>query len=75
MVKKGDAFAVLSQDADSLLSEAPRMIRNLSITARRKMPGQFNHKAAEPELIVLKENLDNLNLYRSINCFIYSCRY
>jgi flap endonuclease-1 len=62
MVKRGDAFAVLSQDADSLLNEAPRMIRNLSITARRKMPGQFNHKASVPELIILKENLEELNL-------------
>lgn len=62
LVKKGDAYAVLSQDADSLLSGAPRMIRNLSITARRKMPGQFSHKASEPRLIVLKTNLDSLNL-------------
>lgn len=62
IVKRGDAYAVLSQDADSLLSEAPRMIRNLSITNKRKMPGQFNYKAAEPELIVLKDNLDNLKI-------------
>lgn len=62
IVKRGDAFAVLSQDADCLLNEAPRMIRNLSITARRKMPGQFSHKAAEPELIELKENLDSLKI-------------
>ena len=62
IVKKGDAYAVLSQDADSLLSEAPRMIRNLSITNRRKMPGQFNHKATEPELITLKENLEALKI-------------
>jgi len=62
IVKKGDAFAVLSQDADCLLNGAPRMIRNLSITAKRKMPGQFNHKPAEPELIDLKNNLVFLNL-------------
>ncbi|MCC7575131.1 flap endonuclease-1 [Candidatus Woesearchaeota archaeon] len=62
LVKKGDAFAVLSQDADCLLNEAPRMVRNLSITARRKMPGQLHHKASEPELIVLKENLEFLGM-------------
>ena len=62
MVKRGDAFAVLSQDADCLLSEAPRMIRNLSITSKRKMPNQFNHKSAEPELINLKDNLDFLKI-------------
>ena len=62
IVKRGDAFAVLSQDADSLLSGAPLMVRNLSITARRKMPGQFNHKSADPELINLKDNLDFLKI-------------
>ena len=62
IVKKGDAYAVLSQDADALLNEAPRMIRNLSISAKRKMPGQYNHKKAEPEIINLKENLDKLQI-------------
>jgi flap endonuclease-1 len=62
IVKRGDAYAVLSQDVDCLLNEAPRMIRNLSITARRKMPGQFSHKATEPELVELKENLENLKI-------------
>ncbi len=62
LVKRGDAYAVLSQDADSLLNESPRMIRNLSITTRRKMPGQYNHKKTEPELIKLKENLEELKI-------------
>lgn len=62
LVKRGDAYAVLSQDADALLNEAPRMIRNLSISAKRKMPGQYNHKASEPEIIELKENLEKLKI-------------
>jgi flap endonuclease-1 len=62
IVKRGDAYAVLSQDADALLNEAPRMIRNLSISAKRKMPGQYNHKKAEPEIINLKENLEKLQM-------------
>ncbi len=62
ITKKGDAYAVLSQDSDCLMSEAPRMIRNLSITNKRKMPGQYNNKTTEPELINLKDNLEELNL-------------
>ncbi len=64
LVQRGDAYAVLSQDADALLNDAPRMIRNLSISTRRKQPGQFNHKPAEPELIDLHENLKELNINR-----------
>ncbi|MFP4568375.1 MAG: flap endonuclease-1 [Candidatus Woesearchaeota archaeon] len=62
LVKRGDAYAVLSQDADALLNETPLMIRNLSISAKRKMPGQYNHKAIEPEIINLKQNLEKLNI-------------
>ncbi|HEC81619.1 MAG TPA: hypothetical protein ENI42_04250, partial [Thermoplasmatales archaeon] len=36
MVKKGDAYAVASQDSDALLFGAPILVRNLAITGRRK---------------------------------------
>lgn len=62
MVKRGDAYAVLSQDADSLLSGGTRTIRNLSITKRRKMPGSYGYKTIQPEIIELKKNLDALGL-------------
>ncbi|MCF7872528.1 flap endonuclease-1 [Candidatus Woesearchaeota archaeon] len=62
MVKKGDAFAVVSQDADSLISGSPRTIRNLSITRRRKMPGSYNYQVVNPELISLKFNLEQLGI-------------
>ncbi len=62
MVKKGDAYAAVSQDADSLLSGTPRLIRNLSITGRRKMPGSYGYKTINPEMISLKESLEELSL-------------
>ncbi|USN45772.1 MAG: flap endonuclease-1 [Candidatus Woesearchaeota archaeon] len=62
MVKKGDAFAVVSQDADALLFGAPRVIKNLSISFRRKMPGTSAYKTVMPELIELKEVLSSLSL-------------
>lgn len=62
LVKNGDAYAVMSQDADALLNGSPRVIKNLSITGRRKMPGSYGYKAINPELIELKENLESLKL-------------
>ncbi len=62
LVKNGDAYAVMSQDADSLLSGSPRTIRNLSITGRRKMPGTHAFKNVVPELFDLKDNLAELDL-------------
>ncbi|MFT4260914.1 MAG: flap endonuclease-1 [Candidatus Woesearchaeota archaeon] len=62
LVKKGDAYAVVSQDADSLLNGALRVIKNMSITGRRKLPGNLGYKTLEPELIELKPNLEKLAL-------------
>ncbi len=62
MVKKGDAWAVVSQDYDSLLFGASRLIQNLSIEGRRKVPGKLAFKSVEPVLIELNENLKHLEL-------------
>jgi flap endonuclease-1 len=62
IVKKADAYAVVSQDADSLLSGAPRVIRNLSISKKRKMPGSYNYQTVNPEMIDLKDNLSNMKI-------------
>ena len=62
MVKKGDAYAVVTQDADSLLNGATRVIRNLSISGRRKMPGTQSYKTVKPELIELNKVLDDLDI-------------
>ena len=62
MVKKGDGWAVSSQDYESLLYETPRLIQNLSITGRRKLPRKYAYITVQPELIELEPNLKNLGL-------------
>lgn len=64
MVKKGDAWAVSSQDYDSLLLGAPRLIKNLTITGRRKLPGRNEYKDINPELIILEDVLTELEITR-----------
>src|SRR3989338_5158139 len=62
MAKKGDCYAVASQDADCLLFGAPLLLGNLSITGRRKVAGKISYNQVNPELISLKENLTHLGI-------------
>ncbi len=62
MVKKGDAYAVGSQDYDCLLVGAPILVRNLTSTSKRKLPGKKAYVAISPEQIRLKENLERLGI-------------
>ena len=64
LVKQGEAYAVASNDADSLLFGAPRIIRNLNIVGKKKQAGAYAYKDVNPELIELKENLAELGLDR-----------
>ncbi len=64
MVKKGDGFAVASQDMDTLLFGGPRLVRNLSVTGRRKLAGRNVYIQVKPELIVLEEVLAHLEITR-----------
>ena len=62
LTKNGDAFAVISQDADSLLNGATRVVRNLSISGKRKMPGQRRYTTVKPELYEYKRVLHDLDV-------------
>lgn len=62
MVQKGDGFAVGSQDFDSLLHGATKVIRNLSITGKRKKTSTMAYETIKPELIDLSENLNSLGI-------------
>lgn len=62
MVRKGDAYAIASQDADALLFGADRVIRYLSVTGKKKLPGKFSSIATPPELITLKDTLHDLQI-------------
>lgn len=57
MVHQGDAFAEVSQDYDCLVFGVPRLVRNLTVSEKRKLPSKLAYQTVEPELIVLKENL------------------
>src|SRR3989344_8301555 len=62
MVKQGDAFACVSQDYDNLIFGCPRLLKNLSIAGKRKKTGTLGYTTVKPELIVLKDVLDHLNI-------------
>jgi flap endonuclease-1 len=62
MARDGMVWASASQDNDSLLYNCPRMIRNLSLSGRRR--GGRSTKPITPELIDLDKNLRLLQITR-----------
>ena len=62
IVKKGDADYVLSQDADCFMFGAPRMVKNLTISGKRKKPGAYAYDEVMPEVIVLRDVLKELEI-------------
>jgi len=62
MAKQGDAFAVISQDFDSMVHGAPKIVRNLSLLGKRKKVNKLSYEIVKPELIDLSENLNNLGV-------------
>jgi flap endonuclease-1 len=62
MVKRGDARYVVSQDYDTLLFGAPMLVRNLTVSGRRKLHGRT--VSVNPERIVLAELLTGLRISR-----------
>lgn len=64
MASRGDVFASGSQDMDSLLFGSPRLVRNLSIVGRRKLPGRNEYVEVEPEIIYLDKLLSSLGITR-----------
>lgn len=64
LCKEGAVFAAGSQDMDSLLFGSPRLIRNLSITGRRKLPRKEVYVEVKPEIIELERVLSTLGITR-----------
>jgi flap endonuclease-1 len=64
MAQRGIVWASGSQDWDSLLFGAPRLIRNLTVTGRRKVPRKEVYIDIVPEMVELDKVLSNLNLTR-----------
>lgn len=65
MVQKGDADLVGSQDYDAMLFGAPDVVRNLTITGKRKMPRKNIYVDVKPEVVNLDESLQILGVKRS----------
>ncbi|HLD77484.1 MAG TPA: flap endonuclease-1 [archaeon] len=64
LVLAGEAWAAGSQDWDSLLFGVPRLVRNLTISGRRKLPKKQLTVEVRPELVVLEEVLQSIGLTR-----------
>ncbi len=64
MAAAGEAWAVGSQDFDSLLFGAPRLVRNLSLSGRRKLPRRNEYVSVTPEILELEVVLERLELTR-----------
>lgn len=60
----GTAYASASQDYDSLLFGAKRLIRNLTVSGRRKLPNKQIFINVEPEIITLDQTLQSLGINR-----------
>ncbi|HEX2487599.1 MAG TPA: flap endonuclease-1 [Nitrososphaeraceae archaeon] len=62
LTKDGTVYACASQDYDSLLFGAKRLIRNLTITGKRKIPNQNRYVSIEPEIIHQSQVLESTKL-------------
>ena len=60
----GQAYASASQDFDSLLFGAKKLIRNFTNSGRRKLPNRNTTIEIEPEIIDLGKTLSELGLTR-----------
>lgn len=64
MNKRGDVDAACSQDFDCLLFGAPMLVRNVTITGKRKLPDKQQWIDVSPEKILLKEVLSENGISR-----------
>ncbi len=62
IVRNKDAFAVATNDADCLIFGAPKIIRNLNLTGKRKKTSKLAYETIKPELVDLAENLNHLGI-------------
>ena len=62
IVKNNDAFALATNDADALLFESPKIVRNLNMAGKKKRKDKLSYDTINPDLIDLKENLHHLKI-------------
>jgi flap endonuclease-1 len=64
MTNTGVAYASASQDFDSILCGAKRLVRNFTNSGRRKIPNKNTYIDVVPEVIETQKTLDDLELSR-----------
>ncbi|MFB5623193.1 MAG: flap endonuclease-1, partial [Nitrosarchaeum sp.] len=64
LTNTGQAFASASQDFDSILCGAKRLIRNFTNSGRRKIPNRNTYVEIEPEIIETQKTLEALEITR-----------
>jgi len=64
MCAAGTVWASASQDWDSFLFGSPRLVRNLSVSGRKRLPKTGAYIDVNPEILELKNVLAALNLTR-----------
>jgi flap endonuclease-1 len=62
MAARGDVHIVASQDYDSILFGAPKVVRNLAITGKRKLPRKNIYIDVEPEVMTLDDELARMGI-------------
>jgi len=62
LTKKGEADYCASQDYDSLLFGAPRFVRNVTISGRRKLPSKNIYVEVVPEVVELEQVLNQCGI-------------
>jgi len=64
LTKTGQAYATASQDFDSVLFGAKRLVRNFSNSGRRKIPNRNTYIEIVPEIIDYEKTLKELGVTR-----------
>ena len=64
LTQTNQAYASASQDFDSILFGAKRLIRNFTNSGRRKLPNRNTFIEIEPEIIDYKKTLEHLQISR-----------
>ena len=62
LTQTGQAYASASQDFDSVLFGAKKLVRNFSNSGRRKLPNRNSYIEIEPEIIDTQKTLSELKL-------------
>ncbi len=62
MCRNGVAYAVGSQDYDTMLFGAPRVVRNLTFSGKRKLPKKNVYISVEPEMMDFDDTLKSLGI-------------